>query len=70
MLDQEAYEHGKHTRDLEWFRPPERKTLRPLCVVLPELERASGTLESLCVLERTLECPHEPCVLACALSLL
>jgi hypothetical protein len=37
MLDQEAYEHGKHTRDLEWFRPPERKTLRSLCVVLPEL---------------------------------
>jgi hypothetical protein len=63
MLDQEAYEYGKHTRDLEWFNPP-------LCVVLPELERASGTLEILCVLERTLECPREPCVLACALSLL
>jgi hypothetical protein len=47
MLDQEAYEHRKHTRDFEWFRPPERKTLRPLCVVflvslrdLRELERA------------------------------
>jgi hypothetical protein len=35
MLDQEAYEHRKHIRDLEWFRPPEHKTLRPLCVVLP-----------------------------------
>jgi len=24
----------KNTRDLEWFGPPERNTLRPLCVVL------------------------------------
>ena len=24
----------KNTRDLEWFEPPERNTLRPLCVVL------------------------------------
>ena len=22
-------------KDLEWFGPPERNTLRPLCVVLP-----------------------------------
>jgi hypothetical protein len=50
MLDQEAYEHGKHSRDLEWFRPLERKTLRPLCVVLLVSLSVSGTLESLCVL--------------------
>jgi hypothetical protein len=49
MLDQEAYEHGKHTRDLEWFRPPERKTLHPLCVVLLVSLSVFGTLESLCV---------------------
>ena len=24
----------KHTAGLEWFGPPERNTLRPLCVVL------------------------------------
>jgi hypothetical protein len=63
MLDQEAYEHGKHTRVLEWFRPPERKTLRPLCVVLPELERT--LLKLVCSWNLS-----EPCVLACALSLL
>jgi hypothetical protein len=49
MLDQEAREHGKHTRDLEWFRPPEHKTLRPMCVVLLVSLSVSGTLESLCV---------------------
>jgi hypothetical protein len=54
MLDQEAYDHGKHTRDLEWFRPPERKILRPLCVVLLVSLSVSGTLESLCVLRRVL----------------
>jgi hypothetical protein len=50
MLDQKAYEHGKHIRDLEWFRPPERKTLHPLCVVLLVSLSVSETLESLCVL--------------------
>jgi hypothetical protein len=50
MQAQETYEHGKHTRDLKWFRPPERKTLRPLCVVLLVSLSVSGTLESLCVL--------------------
>jgi hypothetical protein len=50
MLDQEAYEHGKHTRDLEWFRPPEHKNLRPLCLVLLVSPSVSRTLESLCVL--------------------
>ena len=28
-----------NTAGLEWFVPPERNTLRPLCVVLPSLER-------------------------------
>ena len=28
-----------NTKDLEWFGPPERNTLRPLCVVLPSLEK-------------------------------
>jgi hypothetical protein len=28
-------EHGKDTRILEWFRPPERKTLRPLVRCIP-----------------------------------
>jgi hypothetical protein len=46
MLDQETYEHGKHTRDLEWFRLPERKTLRPLCVVLLVSLSVSRTSES------------------------
>ena len=36
-----------NTAGLEWFGPPERNTLRPLCVVLPFLERVC---ESLCVL--------------------
>jgi hypothetical protein len=35
-----------HIGILEWFKPPERKTLRPLCVVV--LVRACG---SLCVRE-------------------
>ena len=39
MLDLEAYEHEKHTEGLEWFGPPERNTLHPLCVVLPVLTR-------------------------------
>ena len=38
---------------LEWFGPPERNTLRPLCVVLPSLER-EGVRESLCVLREPL----------------
>jgi hypothetical protein len=29
-LDRWADEHRKDTRILEWFRPPERNTLRPL----------------------------------------
>ena len=28
-----------NTAGLEWLGPPERNTLRPLCVVLPSLER-------------------------------
>jgi hypothetical protein len=40
MLDQRVEEHGKDKGILEWFKPPERKTLHPLCVVLLEsLER-------------------------------
>ena len=35
-----------NTAGLEWFGPPERNTLRPLCVVLPCHERVC---ESLCV---------------------
>ena len=37
----------KNTAGLEWFGPPERNTLHPLCVVLPCPERVC---ESLCVL--------------------
>jgi hypothetical protein len=29
-LDRRVDEHRKDTRILEWFRPPERNTLRPL----------------------------------------
>ena len=35
-------------KDLEWFGPPERNTLRPLCDVLPELVCKLG--EELCLL--------------------
>ena len=42
-----------NTAGLEWFGPPERNTLRPLCVVLPSLER-EGVRESLCVLPEPL----------------
>ena len=34
-------------KDLEWFGPPERNTLRPLCDVLPELVCKLG--EELCL---------------------
>jgi hypothetical protein len=37
MQDQEAYETRETHKGLEWFRPPEHKTLRPLSDVLPEL---------------------------------
>ena len=30
----QIYSWSKNTRDLEWFGPPERNTLRPLRVVL------------------------------------
>ena len=33
-----------NTKDLEWFGPPKRNTLRPLCVVLPCLERVCECL--------------------------
>ena len=39
-----AQEHNEH-KGLEWFGPPERNTLRPLCVVLlvlRELESVSS----------------------------
>jgi len=40
-----------NTKGLEWFGPPERNTLRPLCVVLPCLERVCESLgESECVI--------------------
>ena len=42
----------KNTAGLEWFRPPERNTLRPLCVVLPCLERVCESL--LCTPSATL----------------
>jgi hypothetical protein len=47
-------------KDLEWFRPPERKTLRPLCVVL------LGSLWNLYVFVEL----EKAWVLTCALSLL
>jgi hypothetical protein len=34
-----VYEHEKTHESLEWFRPPERKTLRPLRDVLSVLVR-------------------------------
>ena len=43
-------------QDFEWFGPPERNTLRPLCVVLPCLERVCESLgEPECVFSRA--CP-------------
>jgi hypothetical protein len=35
------------TQGLEWFRPPERKTLRPLvcCIVCEDLEPGAKKLE-------------------------
>ena len=42
-----------NTAGLEWFGPPERNTLRPLCVVLPSLERELRELESI---RRELSC--------------
>ena len=36
-----------NTKDLEWFGPPERNTLRPLCDVLTELVCKLG--EELCL---------------------
>ena len=33
-----------NTANLEWFGPPKRNTLRPLCVVLPCLERVCECL--------------------------
>jgi hypothetical protein len=67
MLDQEAYEYGKHTRDLEWFSPSQRKTLRPLCVVLLVSLSVSGTLESLCVLVSAFVNLRDLCSNACTL---
>ena len=32
-----------NTKDFEWFGPPERNTLRPLCVVLPSHESEKVT---------------------------
>jgi hypothetical protein len=41
-LDRWADEHGKDTRILEWFEPPERNTLRPLwcCIDCGSLEES------------------------------
>ena len=40
-----------NTKDLEWFGQPKRNTLRPLCVVLPCLERVYECLgEPVCVI--------------------
>ena len=40
-----------NTKDLEWFGPPKRNTLRPLCVVLSCLEIVCECLsEPVCVL--------------------
>ena len=33
-----AWKNTMNTSGLEWFGPPERNTLRPLCVVLPSHE--------------------------------
>ena len=51
--------------DLEWFGPPERNTLRPLCDVLPlprESLRELGAESSvrLCVLERAFSVQRAP----------
>ena len=58
-----------NTAGLEWFGPPERNTLRPLCVVLPSLER-EGVRESLCVSSAESRESLRICVLAGVLSLL
>ena len=38
-----------NTAGLEWFGPPERNTLRPLCVVLLVFPLVSRESEDLCV---------------------
>ena len=61
-LDRWADERRKNTRILEWFGPPERNTLRPLCDCIA-LEIWNQTLICLGDLERG-------CVLTGAHSLL
>ena len=45
-----------NTAGLEWFGPPERNTLRPLCVVLLVFPFVSGESEGLRKLERASLC--------------
>ena len=54
-------------KDLEWFGPPERNTLRPLCDVLPGLVCKLG--EELWLSLHMLKIV-EPPLLPCVLSLL
>ena len=50
-----------NTACLEWFGPPERNTLRPLCVVLPCLERVCESLgEPECVIWRACSVQRAP----------
>ena len=49
-IKESSIERRKNTeahKDLEWFGPPKRNTLRPLCDVLPELVCKLG--EDLCL---------------------
>ena len=54
-----------NTVGLEWFGPPERNTLHPLCVVLPYSRESLGvsgaeSSVSLCVLERAYDVQRAP----------
>jgi len=61
-----------NTEGLEWFGPPERNTLRPLCIVLLVLSRGWewGCSEWIraCVVRVSSESPESPERLACAAS--
>ena len=58
-----------NTTGLEWFGPPERNTLHPLCVVLPVLTRDCSRVvlageQRVCVRESLSQLVILPCVLS------
>ena len=49
MTSSISLKNTMNTAGLEWFGPPERNTLRPLCVVLPCLDRVCESLRVVCL---------------------